>query len=105
MSRLGGADFSDNRANPGQRCKYHVTHGPYHENLKRAVPVAKPVVNQTKNAVDHAENHPGDHARGQKISRPAQKSKNRDGRKKNKNPRAGDIALESKAFEKRNLVS
>src|SRR5215469_12738460 len=104
MRNLGGARPPDDRGNPGQRCEHHVTHRPHHENLKGTVPVAEPVVNQAKNTVDHAEDHPGDHAGSQKIPGPAQKSQHRDGSKKNKNPRGGDIALEGKALQKRNLV-
>src|SRR5206468_9264773 len=47
---------------------------------------------------------PGDHAGSQKIPGPAKKPKNGDGSKKNKNPRGGDVALEGKALQKRNLV-
>src|SRR5215470_2129860 len=81
-----------------------MSHSLYHENLKRAVPVAEFVVNHAKNTVDGAKNHPGDPARGKKISGPAQKSKNRDGRKKDKNARCSDIALEGKALQEGNLV-
>src|SRR5215472_3561989 len=104
MGSLRGARPPDDRGNPGQRCEHHVTHGPHHENLKGTVPVAEPVVDQAKDTVDGAEDHPGDHAGGQKISGPAKKPKNRDGSKKNKNPCGGHIALEGKALEKRNLV-
>lgn len=68
------------------------------------MPVAESVVNHAKNSIDDAEDHPGDNARRQKIPGPAKKSKNGDGSKENKNPRGGDIALEGKALEKRDLV-
>lgn len=68
------------------------------------MPVAEVVVNQAKNAIDDAKDHPGDHAGSQKIPRPAKKPKNRNGGKKDKNPGAGYVALKGKTLKKRNLI-
>jgi hypothetical protein len=104
MRNFGGAGPSDNCANPAKRGEDHIDHGPCHEDLKRAVPIAQLMVNHAKYAINHTEHQPGDYARGQEIPGPAKKPKNGDRRKKNKNSSASDIALKSKPFQQRNLV-
>lgn len=104
MRNISSAGPSDYRANPRERCEYHVTHRPNHEDLKCAVPIAQLVVNHAKNTVHDAKDKPGDHARSQKVPRPAKKSKNGDGCKKNKNPGAGNVALEGEALENWDLI-
>src|SRR5215469_16852456 len=104
MRNLRGARPSDNRADPGKRGEHHVTHGAHHKDLKCAMPITEFMVNQAKNLVDQAENHPCDHARSQKIPGPAKKPKNGNGGKKDKNPGAGYVALEGKTLKNWNLV-
>jgi hypothetical protein len=94
----------DERAYPGKGREDHVYKKTNHKDLKRAVFGPEKLKEDPEQAISEAENHPGNQTGRQQISRRAKETDHGEDGEEAEKRGAGEIALESKTFKKREAI-